>query len=116
MVARYVARSLIFRFGFLRNLDEWRRKQPDLPPRAEAIRRLIEIGTRFTHMRDEIDRPLRMMEEGHLRVGHRDVGGAFVDDTPAEIEQLRRQVAELNRLLRLVAEGMAVPPDAGEPG
>jgi len=25
-------------------IDEWRRAQPDLPPRAEAARRLIEVG------------------------------------------------------------------------
>ena len=25
-------------------LDQWRREQPDLPPRAEAVRRLIELG------------------------------------------------------------------------
>lgn len=25
-------------------IDDWRRKQPDLPPRAEAGRRLIELG------------------------------------------------------------------------
>ncbi len=25
-------------------IDDWRRKQPDLPPRAEAARRLIELG------------------------------------------------------------------------
>ncbi|MGB6177208.1 MAG: hypothetical protein WBF43_12930 [Methylocella sp.] len=25
-------------------IDEWRRRQPDLPPRAEAILRLVEIG------------------------------------------------------------------------
>jgi len=25
-------------------IDQWRRGQPDLPPRAEAARRLIEIG------------------------------------------------------------------------
>jgi hypothetical protein len=29
---------------FLRLIDEWRRKQPDLPSRAEAIRRLVELG------------------------------------------------------------------------
>jgi hypothetical protein len=29
---------------FLKILDEWRRKQPDLPSRAEAIRRLVERG------------------------------------------------------------------------
>jgi len=25
-------------------IDEWRRQQPDLPSRAEAARRLIELG------------------------------------------------------------------------
>ena len=29
---------------FLRLVDDWRRKQPDLPSRAEAIRRLVERG------------------------------------------------------------------------
>lgn len=29
---------------WLRQLDEWRRKQPDLPPRAEAVRRLVQKG------------------------------------------------------------------------
>jgi hypothetical protein len=28
----------------LRTLDDWRRKQDDLPGRPEAIRRLVEIG------------------------------------------------------------------------
>jgi hypothetical protein len=27
---------------FLRMIDDWRRKQPDLPSRAETIRRLVE--------------------------------------------------------------------------
>ncbi len=27
---------------FLKKLDDWRRRQPDLPGRAEAIRRLVE--------------------------------------------------------------------------
>jgi hypothetical protein len=30
----------------LRRIDEWRRRSPDLPTRAEAARRLIEIGLR----------------------------------------------------------------------
>lgn len=30
--------------GLLRKLDEWRRKQDDLPSRAEAIRRLVEYA------------------------------------------------------------------------
>jgi hypothetical protein len=28
----------------LLGIDEWRGKQPDLPSRAEAIRRLVELG------------------------------------------------------------------------
>ena len=28
----------------LQKVDEWRRKQPDLPSRPEAIRRLVELG------------------------------------------------------------------------
>jgi hypothetical protein len=30
--------------GFIRLIDEWRRKQPDLPSRAESLRRLVEIA------------------------------------------------------------------------
>jgi hypothetical protein len=29
---------------FIESIDEWRRKEPDLPSRAEAIRRLVELG------------------------------------------------------------------------
>ena len=25
-------------------VDEWRRRQPDLPSRSEAIRRLVDVG------------------------------------------------------------------------
>lgn len=28
---------------FIQRLDDWRRKQPDLPPRAEAIRRIVDM-------------------------------------------------------------------------
>jgi len=31
---------------FLRAIDDWRRKQPDLPSRAEAIRRLVDKALR----------------------------------------------------------------------
>jgi hypothetical protein len=30
--------------AFLKIVDDWRRKQPDLPSRSEAIRRLVELG------------------------------------------------------------------------
>ena len=29
---------------FLKLIDEWRRSQPDLPPRAEAVRRIVETA------------------------------------------------------------------------
>ena len=29
---------------FLKIVDDWRRHEPDIPSRAEAIRRLVEIG------------------------------------------------------------------------
>jgi hypothetical protein len=32
--------------SFLRLIDEWRRKQPDMPSRAETIRRLVELGVK----------------------------------------------------------------------
>jgi hypothetical protein len=31
---------------FLRMVDDWRRTQVDLPSRAEAIRRLVEMGVK----------------------------------------------------------------------
>ena len=30
--------------SWLRAVDDWRRKQPDLPNISEAIRRLVELG------------------------------------------------------------------------
>ena len=30
----------------MKRIDDWRRKQDDLPSRAEAIRRLVELGPR----------------------------------------------------------------------
>ena len=32
---------------FLRLVDDWRRRQKDLPSRAEAIRRLVELATKL---------------------------------------------------------------------
>lgn len=36
--------QLIVTPAFLDAVDEWRRKQPDLPNRSEAIRRMVEIA------------------------------------------------------------------------
>jgi Fe2+ transport system protein FeoA len=30
--------------SWVRTLDDWRRQQPDLPTRPEAMRRLVELG------------------------------------------------------------------------
>jgi len=30
--------------SWFKNIDDWRRKQDDIPSRAEAIRRLVEKG------------------------------------------------------------------------
>jgi hypothetical protein len=37
---------------FLRTVDDWRRGQSDLPPRAEAIRRLVELATKIKKKSD----------------------------------------------------------------
>jgi hypothetical protein len=29
---------------FIATIDDWRREQPDLPSRTEAVRRLVELG------------------------------------------------------------------------
>jgi hypothetical protein len=36
--------QLVISKGQVREIDEWRRRQPELPSRSEAIRRLIEAG------------------------------------------------------------------------
>lgn len=37
---------------FLRRIDSWRRLQEDLPSRAEAMRRLIELGMEAASQRE----------------------------------------------------------------
>jgi metal-responsive CopG/Arc/MetJ family transcriptional regulator len=39
--------------GFLAKVDQWRRRQPDLPNRSEAIRRLVEAGIAATKQRGQ---------------------------------------------------------------
>jgi len=43
----------------MRAIDEWRRKEPDLPSRSEAIRRLIDIALQQTEGGGERARPRR---------------------------------------------------------
>ena len=35
---------------FLRTVDDWRRGQSDLPSRAEAIRRIVELAAKMKRM------------------------------------------------------------------
>jgi hypothetical protein len=41
--------------GFLRMVDDWRRGQVDLPSRAEAIRRMVELAAK-TKKKPDSDR------------------------------------------------------------
>jgi hypothetical protein len=41
--------------GYLKSIDEWRRQQPDLPSRSEAIRRLTAIA-----LRGEAERKIKL--------------------------------------------------------
>lgn len=34
-------------------IDDWRRQQPDLPSRPEAIRRLVELGLKAKRLADK---------------------------------------------------------------
>jgi metal-responsive CopG/Arc/MetJ family transcriptional regulator len=52
---------------FLRTIDDWRRHQPELPSRAEAIRQLIHTGLAA--------RPI-LLDIQKMLVGLRPVGGA----------------------------------------
>jgi hypothetical protein len=38
----------------LKAIDDWRRKQPDLPSRAEAIRRLTELGLKVAKLKQPL--------------------------------------------------------------
>jgi len=38
--------------AFLRTVDDWRRAQTDLPSRAEAIRRMVELAAKMKRKPD----------------------------------------------------------------
>lgn len=52
-----------FQPSLLEAVDEWRKEQPDLPTRPEAVRRLVEIGMgdrapkRRSDSQSELSRP-----------------------------------------------------------
>src|SRR5664280_1087367 len=47
-------------------LDDWRRKQDDLPGRPEAIRRLVELGLTVKTSASPVDKPGRRMRAREL--------------------------------------------------
>lgn len=64
---------------FLRTIDDWRRRQPELPSRAEAIRQLIHTGLAA--------RPI-LLDIQKMLVGLRPVGGT--SDLDEHIEAIHR--------------------------
>lgn len=40
-------------------IDDWRRSEPDIPPRSEAVRRLVELGLAEKPRPDRARRPHR---------------------------------------------------------
>lgn len=64
---------------FLRTIDDWRRKQPELPSRAEAIRQLIHTGLAA--------RPI-LLDVQKMLVNLRPVGGD--SDLDEHIEAIHR--------------------------
>ena len=47
--------DLRFPPSLIRLIDEWRRVQPEIPGRAEAIRRLVMLGMRSSDIMDNLD-------------------------------------------------------------
>jgi hypothetical protein len=46
---------------FFDAIDNWRRAQPDLPPRAEAVRRLVEAGLK-SDLKPMVDDARRLLD------------------------------------------------------
>ena len=47
--------------AFLERLDEWRRHEPDIPPRAEAMRRLVHKGLQFDNLQGMTEKSLEFL-------------------------------------------------------
>ncbi|TWH01822.1 hypothetical protein L614_002000000560 [Ochrobactrum sp. J50] len=50
----------------LSQIDEWRREQPDIPTRPEAIRRLLAIGLRADHGLHDLLGNMDSIVDGHM--------------------------------------------------
>jgi len=117
--------ELRFDPGTLENIDNWRAHQPDLPSRAEAVRRLIETGLRksialtdgeqlITHLLCELHKHLKVegeidpnFVEAALHGGHHwglewEYPGIFHrhEDNPATV----REVATILEMWRAIEQ------------
>lgn len=64
---------------FIRSIDDWRRNQPDLPPRAEAIRRLISTGIKAEPILRDLLRLMERLNDPDLARHIKDVKKALGD-------------------------------------
>ena len=66
----------------LEQIDQWRKAQPDLPGRAEAIRRLVELGLTASHRRKQapVAGAVRAKELAATAIDKMSDGGATADD------------------------------------
>src|SRR2546423_13492945 len=57
--------------SFLQMVDDWRRRQIDVPSRAEAIRRMVELAIKANKKPETVERRTRMMRRGGRGGVHR---------------------------------------------
>jgi hypothetical protein len=57
-----------WRYAQLDQIDRWRRGQPDMPGRSEAIRRLVEIGLKVKTEAKPVRKPGRRLRAQELAV------------------------------------------------
>jgi hypothetical protein len=75
---------------FLKSIDRWRQKQEDQPSRAEAIRRLVEIGL----SNDAPRRQKRVPRESAARAAElaaKVIDRQIAPETPAEERAVRKR-------------------------
>jgi len=74
--------------AFLKSVDAWRRKQPDLPTRSEAIRKLVEQALRSASTKPTSTRKAQKASDLADRTAER-----IVDKSIPPEEQQRRKRA-----------------------
>lgn len=91
---------------FMETIDEWRRHQPDIPPRAEAIRRLVALGMNYESLETMFVEVVQIfayyMEKGHI-------SGDAIDEFARAIEKLKPTTDELEKLYHSISLPI-IPP------